>query len=92
MSKHGPRHGELRISGSGLPGGTKVELDGQDVSSTLTGLTFRIGLDDLPTAVLDVVLWDLSTTVENPKVVVPEATHKLLVQLGWTPPEGDGAS
>lgn len=92
MSKYGQQPGELRISGSGLPGGTKVELDGQDISSTLTGLTFRIGLDDRPTAVLDVVLWDLSTAVENPKLVVPEATHKLLVRLGWTPPEGDGAS
>lgn len=92
MSKYGGQPGELRISGSGLPGGTKVELDGQDVSNSLTGLTFRIGLESRPTAVLDIVLRDLSVAVENPGLVVPGATRELLIQLGWTPPEGDGAS
>ncbi|MFZ3473098.1 hypothetical protein ACODT3_10810 [Streptomyces sp. 4.24] len=92
MSKHDGRHGELRISGSGLAGGTKVELDGQDISCSLSGLAFSIDLDDRPRAVLDVVLKDLSTSVENPKVVVPDATRELLIRLGWTPPEGDGAS
>lgn len=89
MSKYGNRPGSLRISGTGLPGGTKVELDGENLSDVLTGLSLQIGLDSLPTATLDVVLHDLSTEVDNPTVVVPEKTHALLVQLGWTPPVGE---
>ncbi|MFJ7269418.1 hypothetical protein ACIQV3_22700 [Streptomyces sp. NPDC099050] len=92
MSKDGRRPGSLRISGSGLPGGTEVQLDGQNIERALAGVTLRVALDEVPTAVLDVVLHDLSTEVENPRLVVPGETHKLLVLMGWTPPEGDGAS
>jgi hypothetical protein len=86
MSKHAVRPGTLRIGGTGLPGGTTIELDGRDIAGVVTGLSLRIGLDDRPTATLDVVLYDMSTEVENPRVVVPEKTWDLLVRLGWTPP------
>lgn len=93
MTKHGPRPGVLNISGTGMPGGTVVKLDGEDISSAVRGLFVRIDVDDRPTAVLDVVLHELSQDLENPLVRVPEATHLLLVSLGWTPPsDGDGAS
>ena len=86
MSKHGVRPGKLRIGGSGLPGGTQVELDGQDIVSALTGLSLHIGVDQRPTAVLEVLLHDVDTELENPRVIVPETTRDLLVRLGWTPP------
>lgn len=80
------QHGVLRISGTGLRGGTEVQLDGQDITNALEGLSLRLGVDNMPTAALDVLLHDVSTEVENPVIVVPEKTHALLVQLGWTPP------
>lgn len=86
MSKYGVRPGKLRLGGTGLPGGTQVELDGVDVASAVTGLSLRIGVNDRPTAVVDVVLNELDTELENPRVVVPDKTRALLVQLGWTPP------
>ncbi|MGW1616369.1 hypothetical protein ACWCQZ_44375 [Streptomyces sp. NPDC002285] len=86
MSKHGVRPGKLRLGGTGLPGGTQVELDGVDVASAVTGLTLRIGINDRPTAVVDVVLHELDTELESPRVVVPDKTRALLVRLGWTPP------
>lgn len=96
MSKHGVRPGALHISGPGAPGGTRVLLDGEDIAAVLTGLTLRIGTENRPTAVLDVVLHDLSTDVAEPRIVVPAKTEALLVQLGWTPPvdgeqQGDGS-
>lgn len=96
MSKHGMRPKALHVSGTGMPGGMTVRLDGEDIAAALTGLTLRIGLEDRPTAVLDVVLHDLFTDVANPCVVVPAKTEALLVQLGWVPPtngeqQGDGS-
>ncbi|MGW1814078.1 hypothetical protein ACWCQM_11030 [Streptomyces sp. NPDC002125] len=96
MSKHGTHSRALHISGTGLPGGTTVQLDGEDIAAALTGLTLRMGTKDRPTAVLDVVLHDLSTDVAEPRIVVPTKSRALLVQLGWTPPvdgeqQGDGS-
>ena len=86
MSKYGVRPGKLRLGGTGLPGGTQIELDGVDVASAVTGLYLRIGVNDRPTAVVDVVLHEMDTELENPRVVVPDKTRDLLVRLGWTPP------
>ncbi|MFI8448239.1 hypothetical protein [Streptomyces erythrochromogenes] len=63
-----------------------------EIANDLIGLTVRLVPGEPPAAVLDVIIDDLSADMEGARVAVPEATHKLLVQLGWTPPEGDGAS
>lgn len=86
MSKYGVRPGRLRLGGTGLPGGTQVELDGVDVASLVTGLSLQIGVDELPRVTLGVVLHELDTELENPRIVVPDKTRDLLVRLGWTPP------
>lgn len=97
MSKHGTRPGALHISGTGMPGGgTTVQLDGEDIAAALTGLTLRLDTKNRPTAVLDVMLHDLSTHVANPRIVLPAKTEALLMRLGWTPPvdgeqQGDGS-
>jgi phage protein D len=89
VSKHGLHPGALHISGNGLPGSTTVELDGEDITSTLKGLSLRLSTEDQPTATLDVLLWETSTDLENPAIIVPDKTRELLVSLGWTPPQGD---
>lgn len=92
MSKHGPGPASLRITGSGYRGPTEVLLDGQNVAPALAGITLRLGVEAPPTAVLDVLIGEVSTEVGHTQIVIPGETHRLLVQLGWTPPEGDGAS
>ncbi|MBC2903150.1 hypothetical protein [Streptomyces cupreus] len=92
MSKHGVRPGALRISGTGLPGGTQVELDGEDIAPLVEGLSLRIGVKALPTVTLDVIVHELDTELPNPRVVVPEKTRDLLVRLGWTPPAEEATS
>lgn len=87
MSKHGQRHASLRISGTGMPGCTTVELDGQDISAVVTGVALRMSLGEEPTAVLDLVVHDLSTDVAETHIVLPPAARDLLVRLGWTPPQ-----
>ncbi|BCM70867.1 hypothetical protein EASAB2608_06201 [Streptomyces sp. EAS-AB2608] len=86
MSKYGVRPGKLRLGGTGLSGGTQVELDGVDIAPVVAGLTLSIGVDSLPTAVVDLVLHELDAELSNPRVVVPEKTRAVLVRLGWTPP------
>jgi hypothetical protein len=84
VSKHGTRPGKLRISGSGGPGAT-VELDGQDIANVLTGLTLRLGVGEMPTATLDLVVHDFGAEADV-RFVVPDECRDLLVRLGWTPP------
>jgi hypothetical protein len=86
VSKHGVRPGRLRLGGTGLPGGTQIELDGEDIARSVTGLSLYISTDNRPTAVVDVVLHEMDTDLDNPRVIVPEKTRDLLVRLGWTPP------
>lgn len=83
MITHGPGPRKLSISSDGI-GGT-VHLADQDISSALTGVSLKLGVGDIPTATLDVLLLDLTSEVEA-VIEIPPATHDLLVQLGWTPP------
>ncbi|WP_199572741.1 hypothetical protein [Streptomyces murinus] len=92
MSKHGVRPGKLRLGGTGFPGGTRVELDGVDIAPVVTRLTLHVGVDNVPTAVVDVVLHELDMELETPRVIVPETTRDLLVRLGWTPPAEEAQS
>jgi hypothetical protein len=84
MSKHGARPGKLRISSSEGPG-AQVELDGQNIANVLTGLTLRMGVGEIPTATLDLVVFDLGAEAEV-RFEVPDECRDLLVRLGWTPP------
>lgn len=89
MSKNGTRPGSLSIIGDGMPGSTVVELDGRDITRAVSGVTVEIDVDSKPTALLNVLLFDVSTHLDNPCVVIPDATRELLVQLGWKPPQDD---
>ncbi|MET8766331.1 hypothetical protein [Streptomyces sp. NPDC004658] len=92
MSKYSNRPGRLRIGGTGLPGGTEIDLDGEDIAGAVTHLSLHVGVDNKPTAVIDVVLHELDTDLENPRVTVPQKTRNLLVRLGWTPPAEEAQS
>jgi hypothetical protein len=84
VSKNGVRPGKLRISSSG-GSGAEVELDGQNIANVLTGLTLRMGVGEMSTATLDLVVYDLGAEAEV-RFVVPDECRDLLVRLGWTPP------
>lgn len=92
MSKYGIRPGKLRVGGTGLPGGTQIELDGVDIANAVTGLSLRMGVDSLPEVTLGVMLHELDTELEHPRVNVPDTTRDLLVRLGWTPPAEEAQS
>lgn len=69
------------------PGQVHVEVDGNDISKALRGLTVRLGAGHLPEVELDLSVIDV-TDFGMPEVMVhiPEAVHDALVKLGWTPP------
>ena len=58
----------------------------------LGGLSLSLGVGEIPTGVLNVLLREVDTEVENPRVVVPDKTRDLLVRLGWTPPAEEESS
>lgn len=71
---------------SGSAGGTVV-MDGQDISTSLYGLSVHLDARTPPAVTLDVLVHDLSTDMDNARIQIPAATHDLLVRLGWTPPK-----
>jgi hypothetical protein len=76
---------QLTVASTGMK--AKVELDGQDISSALRGLSVRYDAQEIPTAVLDVMVHHAGEiSADGVHVVIPAATADLLVQLGWTPP------
>ncbi|BBC35280.1 hypothetical protein SGFS_065740 [Streptomyces graminofaciens] len=66
--------------------GHRVEIDGYDVSSALLGMTLEIKAGEMPRATLHVVAEEIPTDTDEVLAYLPDATHELLVRLGWTPP------
>lgn len=92
MSPAAVQRRSLRISSTdGLPSLYAVHLDGEPIATALTGLSLSIGVDEPASAVLDVILATVESEPGVTQVVMPETTRTLLIALGWTPPEGDGA-
>lgn len=81
----------LRISTPTDRGGQIVELDGVDISRALYGLSLTIRAGDMPSAVLDVVVEEIPTELDEVRAYLPDATKELLVRLGWTPPAEEGS-
>lgn len=81
----------LQVSNKGVAG-AEVQLDGEDIARDLTALTVHLAPGARPSAVLYVNIDGLAFDASDAEIELPPSTHKLLVQLGWTPPEGDGAS
>ncbi|MFG2269128.1 hypothetical protein ACGFNY_05060 [Streptomyces chartreusis] len=92
MSKHDAASSwhTLRISGPGHT--SQVELSGHDISHALTGVTLRLDAGSVPTATLEVALWEVPTELDAVQVKVPDETRELLVRLGWTPPAEEDQS
>lgn len=66
-----------------------IALDDQEIATALTGLTLNFAPGQPPRAVLDIAALrdDAEVTDVESTVVLPPATHDLLVKLGWTPPQ-----
>jgi hypothetical protein len=70
------------------PDGHSVQLDGQEISRAIRGISFDAsasGRPDPPKAVLDLVVWDWDIE-SDADVSIPDKTVDLLKRLGWTPP------
>lgn len=81
----------IEISGTGLPNGTTVRLDGEDISRDVHGVALQLDGRSVPTVVLDVIVQDINLGVGQAEVRIPDGTRDLLIRLGWTPPPGAGA-
>lgn len=86
MSKHGTGPSRLRISQGEKPWVHCVELDGHDISRSLTGLSLAIEAGCSPAVTLQVQAYEAPVEVDGVRAVVSDETRALLVRLGWTPP------
>lgn len=76
----------LRINRRADGLGHHVELDGQDIANSVLGLSLDLKGGYETTATLHLVLDEAPTETDQVSVRLPDATHELLVRLGWTPP------
>lgn len=84
---------KLEISGSGLPGGTEIRLDGQDIVNAVRGVSLTMGVDQSPTLELDISHVEVTRLeLEDVEVTLPTATRELLIDMGWTPPQDPAGS
>jgi hypothetical protein len=68
--------------------GSKVLIDGLDVAGAITDFQFRAGVGQRPVLYLDGLgLGGAEIVAEGVEVEIPETVQKLLIRLGWIPPE-----
>lgn len=65
----------------------EVVLDGNDWADHVGSLTLKADAHTRQTLTLEVPVWEGVEVDGDMTVQVPEATHNLLVELGWTPPK-----
>jgi len=66
---------------------SRVELNGNDISSALTGVRLCLDAGAMPTATLDICAWEIPVDLDQVRIEIPARTQALLVELGWTPPQ-----
>lgn len=72
------------------PSRYRVLIDGTDIAKGLTGLTLRLGADQVPRLELDLQLADMTGLGPiEAEVHLRKASHEALVALGWTPPASE---
>lgn len=63
-----------------------VFLDDVDISTAVCAVRADLSARDMPVIELSVLARVTTLKVDKAAVTLPEATRKLLLQLGWTPP------
>lgn len=82
-----PRRPRLGITAKAPGEHSTVTLDGHDIARALTGLTLTLGVGQVPTATLDLLLLDITEVQDaETRILVPDATRDVLTALGWTAP------
>ena len=64
-----------------------IELDGQPINDAVRTVTLDMAAGLPPRITLGVAVDDVLLAI-TADVVLPPAVHALLIDLGWTPPEG----
>ncbi len=75
----------FRVETNGRDG--KVLVDGHDISKAVRGLRIDVEAGYPMEVTLDLVVLKASEIdSEGAKIAMPEATERLLIEAGWTPP------
>lgn len=77
----------VRITGTGLPGSTGVEVDGTSIVNGLAAITIAISGDELPRVTLRLIpAIALDLGLDPAKIDLDHGTAEALTRLGWAPP------
>lgn len=63
-----------------------VELDGHDISRSLTGVQIDMNAGSCPEVTLEVAVGTFVTFEGKARVQIDWSAHEALLALGWTPP------
>lgn len=77
--------GELRLT-STAAGRYRCELDGVDLSKVVHSVRLTVEPGRPASAVVELLVYDVSTMGVEAVVYLPDATRELLLRAGWTPP------
>lgn len=76
----------IKITGTGLPGSTGVEIDGTSVVNGLAGVTIALSGKELPQITLRLIPAVVLDLGLDAIVDVDQGTAEALIALGWAPP------
>ena len=63
-----------------------VELDGEDISNSVTSLSLDMEAGNLPRVQLDLAVFELETQAGDAQIQIAAGVEDLLKRFGWTPP------
>jgi hypothetical protein len=76
----------------GFGTGSRVEIDGHDITNAVRGLTIHGEAGSLADITLDLLILDVTEMQdEHARIFIPEETRAALLALGWTPPPDEPA-
>ncbi|MGW1221450.1 hypothetical protein ACWD6O_13785 [Streptomyces californicus] len=68
----------------------RISIGGEPIES-VRALTFRAGVDKLPSIELELAVHDVTRLCsKDTEILLPDETVKALIALGWTPPQVTG--
>jgi hypothetical protein len=69
----------------------RIEIEGQDVSNSVSGFTIRGGVRELTTAELDIVAPRGATFNGMARIEITPELRAIMLAAGWTPPVEDAS-
>lgn len=83
------QHVKIRLTHDVYDGGAVLEVDGRDIAGQVRSVTVTAGVGQKTEVALELAVFEVDGMAT---VSMSNATRRLLLAYGWTPPAGSGAT